>query len=173
MALLSRHDEKLLTRMKAEEQMLQVQINGICFGRMTDAEYAAMERRAFGDGRLAFAQVTNVGGVLLSFVGKVLVTAPVLMFGLAVLALLTSPEEVAEVLQAWSVADAAAQVSSLRSLVNGLLGVSVVIVSFSLYTGSDFGFRNKYEEAVGRMVRLRFGVPVEGHIDLSPVEQDR
>ena len=170
---LARHDARLTARFKDDAPFAwDVWMNGIKIGLITYAQYAAIQRYAFGDGRLVIAQALNLGRVALNIAGKVFVGVPLLMFWLLVVASIATPEAITEFAQAWRTANLADLTDSLRGLFHLVAMVSVMTVGVMCAIGYRFGFRNHYGEAVARMIRQQCNTPTEGEIHLSKVTRD-
>lgn len=167
---LGRRDARLAERMSVRASLAwDVWMNGVKIGVITDAQYAAIQRAAFGDGSLVVAQALNLGQVALDIAGKVFVGVPLTMFWLLAAASVAAPESITG-LAALRSADLAALVTSSDNLLRlvGVVTAMSVILLFAF--GHRFGFCNCYGEAVARMVRQQCGVPSEGDIRLSKVE---
>lgn len=167
---IARYDARLAARMEDDASFVWgVWMNGVKIGSITDAQYAAIQRHAFGNARLVVAQVLNLGHVALYIAGKVFVSVPLLMFWLAVATVALVPESIIEIVQVWRTAEPAALVESLRNLFHLVATVSVVAVGVMVTLGYRFGFCNHYDQAVADMIRRQCNTPTEGSISLSKI----
>ncbi|KVP97027.1 hypothetical protein WJ97_14505 [Burkholderia ubonensis] len=169
----NRYDARLTQRMEAKDSPTwDVQLNGVKVGRITDAEYAGMQQRAFRDGRNALAQLLNLGRMALVAVDKLVVAVPVVFFWGAVALVLFAPESYTEVIREFQKADAAATAKAIAAFVQVGITVAVMAVGLMAAMGYRFGFRDYYGEAVNRMLRQHFNTPAEGDVHLFRVAAD-
>jgi len=165
------HDARLTARVKDDAPFAwDVWMNGVKIGRVTDAQYAAIQLYAFGDGRVVVAQALNLGRVALNIAGKAFVAVPLLMFWLIVVASIATPESITALVEAWRTADLAALTASFRTLFYMVAMVSLLAVAITFAIGYRFGLRNHYAEAVARMIRQQCNTPAEGDIHLSKID---
>ncbi|KVP39490.1 hypothetical protein [Burkholderia ubonensis] len=169
----NRYDARLTQRMGAKDSPVwDARLNGVKVGRISDAEYAGMQQRAFRDGRNALAQLFNVGHMALVAVEKLVVAVPVVFFWGAVALVLFAPESYAEVIREFQKADAAATAKAIGVIVHVGITVAVLAVGLMAATGYRFGFRDYYSEAINRMLRQHFNAPAEGDVHLCRVAAD-
>lgn len=171
--LADRHDERLTARVKADEPVMwNVCVNGVEVGKVSDSQYAALQRMAFCDGRLALAQFFNLGRMALVVVEKLLIAVPLLVFWAAVALAIFSPESYTETVREFQKADPAAITSAARSLLQLTLTVMFLAVGGMVMMGYRFGFRNHYSEAVNRMLRQQCNTPADGDVHLWRMATD-
>lgn len=160
---IGRYEAGLDARMNGDMPFVwEVWMRGVKIGTITDAQYAAIQRCVFSDSRLVVAQVLNLVRVALNIVGKAFVSVPLLMFWLAVVAVVLAPESI-------SIPEPDALAESLRNLFQMVAVMSVAVVGAMVVLGYRFGFRNHYGDAVADMIRRQCNTPTEGSIYLSKV----
>jgi hypothetical protein len=167
--LLDRQDARLASRVTDDASCItwDVWMNDCKIGLIHDAQYAQMQRFAFRDGRMLFAQVLNLSRVALNIATKGLVGVPLMMFWLLVIASLPTTESITEIAATWQTAGLASIMDSLRFLFSTVVMLYVLSVGFMFAFGYRFGFRNCYAEAVARMIRRHLNMPIEGDMRLS------
>lgn len=141
---------------------LDVRLNGITIGSLSDAEYAAMQQEALHDGRNALAQLLNIGRVLFTVVDRLIVVVPVLVFWGVLAFAAFAPYSPAEMLLEFQQADAATIKRTLGQLLQ--IGATLVLVTMMMMPvlGFRFGFKNCYSAAVDQMLRYHFKTPADG-----------
>lgn len=165
--LINRYDRGLATRISTDAPISwAVCLNGVRIGNVSDAEYAAMQRHVLHDPRNAVAQICNLGRMASVVFDKIIVLVPQLFFWGIVAAAVFAPDSCTEVIRELQKADAAAITAMARTALH--LGVSGALagVVFMVAMGFRFGYRNRYSEAIGRMVRLHCGASAEGDIQV-------
>lgn len=169
----ARHDARLARRQKGDKPFAwDVWMNSVKVGCITDAQYAAIQRAAFGDGRLVVAQALNLGRVALNIVGELLVKVPLLLFWLLVLTTIISPESITEIAEAWRTVEPDQLTAGVVILARlGVVAASLLLL-IQLAIGGRFGFRNHYSQEVARQIRQQCNTPTEGDIHLSMVDMN-
>jgi hypothetical protein len=171
--LADRHDERLTARVKADQPVMwNVCMNGVKVGKVSDSQYAAMQRMAFRDGRLALTQFLNLGRIALVIVEKLLVAVPLLVFWAAVALAIFSPESYTDMVREFQKAGLTAITSAARSLLQLALSVMFLVVGGMAMMGYRFGFKNHYSEAVNRMLRQHCNTPADGDVQLWRMATD-
>lgn len=166
----SRYSRALENRIQATDgPTWDVEVNQVKVGTITDALYAEIRFQEFHDVRNYSAQVTNLFGVVFRFLNACLVAIPVGVLWFAVALAVFSPESITA-LQAASAAEIGQAIS------NGARMLPIVML-FSLNVNwllglSNFGFVNRFEEAVSISVRKRCGVAAKGSTVLFRWTQD-
>nr|WP_312130836.1 hypothetical protein [Stenotrophomonas pavanii] len=168
---IAKHDVHLRGRVEANAPFAwDVWMNGVKIGFITDAQYAAMQREAFGDIRLVVAQALNVGRVALNIAGNIAIAVPVVVFWIIVVAMLVSPETVKELWGTLLAADLEAQMESLRYLIHLVVMSCIAATALMGAMQFRFGFRNRYTETVAGMIRQLCNTPMEADVYLSKFE---
>lgn len=144
-----------------------VAINGVKVGTVSDGTYASMQLRAMRDGRNLLAQLCNTMRIGIAIVSKLLVAFPLMFFWLIGAYMLFSPETVAETLAALQTASPEELASVAVILANMLATLAILMVGAMFIFGSKFGYRDYYDEAVGRMVRYHVNTPADGALSLT------
>lgn len=141
---------------------LDVRLNGITIGSLSDADYAAMQQDALRDGRNALAQLLNIGRVLFTVVDRLIVVVPVLVFWGVLAFAAFAPYSPAEMLLEFQQVDAATIKRTLGQLLQ--IGATLVLMTMMMMPvlGFRFGFKNCYSAAVDQMLRYHFKMPAGG-----------
>lgn len=168
--LIKRYEARLTEREKGRAPFAwNVWMNGVKIGLLTDAQYAAFQRQAFGDLRLIGAQLFNLCSVAANVAGKLFVGVPLGVFWLLVMTWVAAPESISGLVDTFRASDAATTAASLDHMFRVVGIVAVYAVMLMSVFGYRFGFRNHYGEAVSRMIRQHCSTPAEGRIHLSKV----
>lgn len=171
--LIDRHDERLTARVNADHPVMwNVYMNGVDVGKVSDSQYAAMQRIVFHDRRIALAQFFNLGHMALVVVEKLFVAVPLLVFWAAVALAIFSPESYTDMAREFQKAESAVITSAALSLLQLSLTVMFIAVGGMVIMGYRFGFRNHYSEAVNRLLRQHCNTPADGAVDLWRVARD-
>ncbi|BBL36039.1 hypothetical protein Nstercoris_02318 (plasmid) [Nitrosomonas stercoris] len=149
-----------------------VYMNGVVIGKVSDAQYAAMQRMAFRDGRTALAQFFNLGRVAFVVVEKLLVTVPFLVFWSAVAIAIFSPESYTDLVRELQKADQAEIMSAMYLFLQAVLVLALGLVCTGFVMGYHYEFRNLYSEAVNRMLRQHCKTPANGDVQLRRMATD-
>lgn len=168
--LTDRYDAQLQQRISGGSPYSWVaQLNGITVGKLSDSDYAAIQRAAFWDQRNLVAQIANLVRIALVAVDKLIVVVPVAFFWGALALALFSP---GTYVTAWSELQHynGAEISTIVKVFAqiGLTG-SLLVIGVLVAMGQKFGFRNCYAEAVNLKLRQHFKTPAEGDVHLIRV----
>lgn len=170
--LLGRHDARLLDRMKADgPDSWYVIVNGVGVGSVSDAQYAAFQRHAFGSGACLLEQVSILAIAVMRMAGRLAVAIPLMAFWLAVAFLYAAPEVIQEFANAWhangskALADAWAVFMPLTILL-----LSVYALALLAFFPHRLGVRNAYTDAVARLIRQQCGNAADGEMVLAKVK---
>lgn len=168
-----RHDKRLTARMMANQSIMwNVRMNSVEVGKVSDSQYAAMQRMAFHDGRLALAQFFNLGRIALVVFEKFLVAVPLLVFWAAVAIAIFSPESFTDMVREFQKADSTAIKSAMLLCLQTALIAMLIVFGVMVVIGYRFGFRNHYNEEVNRMLKQHCNTPVDGDIQLWQIARD-
>ncbi|WP_277594430.1 hypothetical protein [Pseudomonas chlororaphis] len=141
---------------------LDVRLNGIKIGTLSDADYAAMQQEALRDGRNALAQLFNVGRVAFTVIDRLIVVVPVLAFWGALAFAVFSPYSPADMLLEFQKTDVATVTHALKQVLQICVTLSLVAMFVMPVFGFRFGFKNCYSAAVDQMLRHHFNTPADG-----------
>ncbi|SFU34120.1 hypothetical protein SAMN05216339_101425 [Nitrosomonas eutropha] len=171
--LADRHDKRLIARIKADQPIMwNVSMNSVEIGKVSDSQYAAMQRMASRDGRIALAQFFNLGRMALVVVEKLLFAIPFLVFWMVVALAIISPESYTDLVREFQKADPAEITSAMRSFLQTAMTMMFVVFGVMIVMGYRFGFRNHYSEAVNRMLQQHCNTPAKGDVQLRQMAID-
>ena len=165
--LFDRYDAKLSARIEAGDQgSWAVRLNGVELGTITDRDYAAMQRTVFRDGRVAVAQLVNIGRVAFVVFDKLVLGVPIVAFWIAIGLLLFVPESYVDLVRELQKLDPSALAVTAKHFLQ--IGLMFAMVAFGAMAtcGYRFGFRNRYSESIGRLLRQHFRTSVVGDLEL-------
>lgn len=163
--LRDRHDSKLTARIRAGGNgEWEVWLNGVKLGGLPDTAYATIQRAVFRDGSVATEQICNVGHVVVSLLGKVLVGVPLLTFWLGMGLVVCMPERFTDLVDVLSTTNSTLIREEAKQALQLVLVLAIAPFSVLLGMGTRLGFRNCYSDAVGRGVRQHFNTPAEGEV---------
>lgn len=164
---LARYRAALDKRINAEDSFTwTVSVNGIDADEISDARYARIRRNVFFDVRLYVAQFANVMGCLCRALDSLIWTLPILVFWGAAGCYFFAPESFATALHAIQTVTKDELVSAIPAAVNLLVMVSFLYLMVSMVGGRNFGFVNRFDEAVAADVRRFINCPAEGYVNL-------
>ena len=143
-----------------------VNVNGVEAGEISDARYARIRRDVFFDVRLYVAQFVNVLGCLFRALDSLIWTLPILVFWGAAGCYFFAPESFATALHAIQIVTKDELVAAIPTAVNLLVMVSFMYLMVSTMGGRNFGFVNRFDEAVAADVRRFINCPAEGAVNL-------
>jgi hypothetical protein len=145
-------------------------LNGVRIGRLSDAEHAAYQRVAHRNVAYAVEQIFNFVGAFCQLALTGVAAVAVLSFCVVVGLALVAPEALLAAFHALAQDDAAIRTGNARALhvLGGVLCFAAVVPGmFAAAIGPGcWGLRNVRAEAVGRMIRQRFGTPATGDVDV-------
>ncbi|WP_157657682.1 hypothetical protein [Burkholderia ubonensis] len=168
-----RRESRLVRRIEAKDSPnWEVRLNDVSIGRITDAEYAAIELSAFRDGRNALAQLFNLGRMALAMVDKLVGVVPHVFFWSAAALVLFAPDRFTEVIHGFQQADAATTAKALDAIARVGFTLAVLTVGVMAALGCRFGFLNHYAEDVNRRLRQHCNTPAQGDVMLYRVAAD-
>ena len=147
---------------QGDEQQWQVMLNGVRVGSISGERYAGLCRQALTNPLIHKAQAQNVWGFLRTVILSMFHTLPGVIFWYALALFIFFREFFQQMLAV------AATASASESLEVGLLFFSVVMMGalfFAMKTG-QFGFRNKFREAVELGIRQDCQASAEGTLEL-------
>lgn len=142
-----------------------VEVNQVKVGTITDADYAAIQLRAACDFGIYVAQVGNLLRVLSNLFDYCFRAIPLALFWIGVATVVLWPESVSSVLTALQSATAS-DIKHAASMVGTALTVMMLLsVMFHwMFRVSNFGFVDRFGEAIGTAIRQHCGVAAEGSI---------
>lgn len=143
-----------------------VSVNGVDAGEISDARYARIRRNVFFDVRLYVAQFINVMGCLYRALDSLIWTLPILVFWGAAGCYFFAPESFATALHAIQTVTKDELVAAIPTALNLLVMVSFMYLVASMIGGRNFGFVNRFDEAVAADVRRFINCPAEGYVNL-------
>ncbi len=146
--------------------VLQVKLNGIEVGTITEADYARFRVEAYGNWRNSVAQLLNIGRVAINLFSQIYVAVPIGMFWCALFAWIFYPEAFALALDQLRTATPS-ELSAASVIAGRLLLVSAITLPlFGMMFGMRFGFVNCFAEDTAHSLRKHLGVAAEGDIVL-------
>lgn len=148
----------------------QVQINGVTVGELADADYAAIRRTVFLDGRTYGAQIMNLANVGLRMVDYLYMALPLAAFWLALGAFFFTPDSFAQALDAIRQITPAQAVAAIPMLAQLLVFVSMLTLGLHFAIGRQFGFVNQFDLACGSHVRRAVSCAADGSVSLFRIE---
>jgi len=162
------HIKKYLVQLRgrmAGDQALTwvVSMNDVEIGTITDAQYATMWQSVLFDRQVLLEQFLNFVKVAWVITCKTFYVVPFIFFWLVVFAALSDPESYTAIMQDLLKADAA----PIRLMVIICISFAVVAHAFAAVLGDMCGFKNHYDAAMHRRVRLFCNVVAEGYIRLQ------
>jgi hypothetical protein len=159
--------DKRITQEKSTEW--DVYINNVRMGTVTDAQYAAMQQRAYFDRRNHAAQFMNLVHGLCIILYRIAIAVPLTVFWLTVASLIYSPEMWVEIIQTLQTADTATLMANIKAAHDLVFMIAVLVplaFGFLVALGVKFGFKNVYAHDVGILLRQHFKVPADGEVTL-------
>lgn len=148
----------------------QVQINGVTVGELADADYAAIRRAVFLDGRTYGAQLMNLANVGLRMVNYLYVALPLAAFWLALGAFFFTPDSFAQALEAIQQITPAQAAAAIPMLAQLFVFVSMLTLGLHFAIGRHFGFVNQFDLACGSRVRRAVSCAADGSVSLFRIE---
>lgn len=147
---------------------LEVNVNGVCVGSVTEAEYASMVLRSFRDGRNASAQLLNLMYVLMRAGSDLLREIPLVLFWGVVTLVVFAPESFTHVMGELQKAGpggiAAVTKTALSAVIPSYLLIRIFI---SVLCGEGFGLVDRFGEAVNQMLGQHCNVQVKGDVSVT------
>lgn len=177
--VMDRHDAVLTNRMQGAGALeWDVWVNDVLVGRVSDAQYAIMQRAVLRDWRAALQLLMNLVRITIAALGQVVVVIPGMAFWLALGVALLAPQSFVELAQAMGSADADQIRQGVTSLTRMLVALAVTAtVLVSACMGRFASVANPYRDEVARLLRqhcetpadgvVTLRVPVQGHCNLS------
>lgn len=163
-----RRESSYAERMEAADPVdLDVRINGVKVGTVSDAQYAAMQRYAYRDMRNAASQLLNVLHMAMVILDKIVIGVPLLVFWGGLALAVFSPNDYTSLVHELQKVTPATLAASSGHLLQVGFGVLMMAFMLMFIFGYRFGFRNHYAEAVERMIRQHCNTPAEGNVQLS------
>ncbi len=165
--LAGRYDARLTKRISTPSgEQWDVVLNDIKLGTVTDAEYAAIQRRVFRDGRAAGAQILNLLHVVLQAFGRIVNLMPFVAFWAIVGLFIVSPDQAFTVMQAAEKADAKSLSLGVYAALSILFSLSASVMLLLTGICRGFGFRDCYDEGINREIRRHFKAAATGDVRL-------
>ncbi len=163
---------KLQRLVEAPDHMvLQVKLNGVEVGTITEADYAQLKIDAYGNWRNSAAQLLNFGRVAINLFSQMYVAVPIGMFWCALFAWVFYPEAFALALDQVRTATPADLSAASVIAARLMLVTAITLPLFGMMFGMRFGFVNCFAEDTARSLRERLGVAAEGDIVLWSSQQ--
>ncbi|QJT37121.1 hypothetical protein E4188_22515 (plasmid) [Aeromonas media] len=161
--MLHKNEQRLTARINSKNTAVwNIMMNGVKTGTVSVSQYADMQRTALRDGRLAVDQCLNLGRVAITFAEKMFLIAPLLFFWGILASITFAPEQLVEVMRMLVDADPVTLGHSIQVFLKLSFIATLISVLFSFIGGYRFGFVNKYDQAVNRMLRIHCNTPVDG-----------
>ncbi len=141
----------------------EVRMNQVRVGRISDCEYAAIQRRRMTDPHLYLVQAMNVGRVLLNVFDRFYIAAPVALFWVMMALLMFSPSTITGMMTELHKASPAEIQAAALNAIMVMAALMVAVVPLLWMAGLyRFGFVNCFDEAIADDVRRFCDVAVEG-----------
>ncbi|MNX86738.1 hypothetical protein D3C86_1186330 [compost metagenome] len=161
--MLDKNEQRLTARINSQNTAVwNIMMNGVQIGTVSDTQYADMQRTALRDGRIAVDQCLNLGRVAIAFADKMFLIAPLLFFWGTLASITFAPEYFVEIMRLLMDSDPVTLGQSIQVFLKLTFITTLLSVLFSFIGGYRFGFVNKYEQAVNRMLRIHCNTPVDG-----------
>lgn len=165
--MLARYRAMLDKRVDAADSFSwTVSVNGVDAGEISDARYARIRRDVFFDVRLYVAQLANVIWCLYRALDSLIWALPILVFWGAAGCYFFAPESFATALHAVQTVTKDECVEAIPATLNMLVMVSFMYLMVSMMVGRNFGFVNRFDEAIAGDVRRFINCPAEGSVSL-------
>lgn len=158
----------LITRMETGTQRrLDVYLNGIKIGTVTDAYYASLQATVLMQPRYAVAQAINVASGVVKGACALLVAVPFVVFWVGAATLMSAPDSTKELIDWVRTADPVAIAIGTSAILRWSMVFAIVGMAIMIACGRNpFRFQNVYGVAVYQQLRHHFGVAAEGDLDL-------
>lgn len=171
--LIDRQNRSFTKRIQSDKVVTwDVFINGVNWGSVTDAQYAAMQQAAFNDWYTAMKQFFVVGRVIQTIIVKLCFFVPFVVFwAAAVTVIVITPESFSEIVQEIQNTTPGEIILTAKSFLKACITFSVITICFLFAIGEQFGFKNAYSDAVTRMIKQQLLILPEGEMRLERVNK--
>lgn len=148
---------------KTYKTHMSIYINDVKFDNkeLNPLEFLNMKREVAIDPVTYIHQMFNVGSILLNFFEKFIITFPMLVLTLAILALMDN-NNTSLITNIKS-----SDIPAIQHFVQSLAFVTVTILGgLFIYNPSNFGFKNKFKDAYFLKLRQHLGIVTDGKMEV-------
>lgn len=144
-----------------------VMVNGVTSGQISDAAYASIRRDVLLDHRVYLAQLWNCVQVSLRVVAGFLVVIPALLFWAVVACVMFAPGDFTRIVLLFQKMTPSMVAATASGFHGEIVALFIVYLGALLVVGIQFGFVNRFDEAVGNSVRRAIACTATGDVLLE------
>lgn len=151
---------------EGEMRMCEVKVNEVVIAEIDDADYAAVQLKAFADYRVWLAQVGYYAGVGVQLISRMVRLIPMIAFWCVVAAYVFQHDLLLELVQTATAEEVVASIPNvMTSLI--ILACLVMCVQYMFTQSKRYALDTVYQRAYLTGVRKAIGCPADGDITVT------